>query len=72
MVPTATLDARECSQHSITLKSLRDLHGPPIDYSGLSAAIVEAARVHEDAVRLGNTTQEATTSDGDVGLAEVM
>lgn len=53
VVPTAVLDCRERSQHSITLKSLRDLHGPPVDYSGLPVAIAEAARDHKDAMGTG-------------------
>lgn len=46
VVPTATLDGRERSQHSITLKSLRDLHGEPVPYSGLRDAIGVAAAAH--------------------------
>lgn len=50
VVPTATLDRRERSQHSITLKSLRDLHGEPVGYFGLQRAIGEAAAEHDAAV----------------------
>ena len=46
VVPTVTLDRRERSQHSITLKSLRALHGPSVDYAGLRDAVGEAAAVH--------------------------
>ena len=51
VVPTVTLDRRERSQHSITLKSLRELHGPPVDYAGLKDAIADAAAVHRAATR---------------------
>ncbi len=47
VVPTATLDGRERSQHSITLKSLRDLHGEPVVYADLRRTIGEAAAVHD-------------------------
>jgi hypothetical protein len=43
VVPAVTLDRRERSQHSITLNSLRALHGPPVGYAGLRAAIADAA-----------------------------
>jgi hypothetical protein len=46
VVPTVTLDRRERSQHSITLKSLRALHGDPVGFADLSDAIAEAAGVH--------------------------
>jgi hypothetical protein len=46
VVPTATRDRRERSQHSITLKSLRALHGAPVDYAGLRGAIGDAAEMH--------------------------
>jgi hypothetical protein len=46
VVPTDTLDRRERSQHSITLNSLRALHGPPVDYAGLRGAIADAAAIH--------------------------
>ncbi|MHB1324928.1 MAG: hypothetical protein ACYDGS_02975 [Thermoleophilia bacterium] len=53
VVPTATLDHRERSQHSITLKSLRDLHGKPVGYSDLQRAIGDAAAEHDAAVESG-------------------
>ena len=37
-VPTAALDSRTRSQHSITLKSLRELASDPMDFGGLAAA----------------------------------
>lgn len=39
VLPTATLDARERSQHSITLRSLEALAGPPLAYSQLRHAV---------------------------------
>lgn len=50
VVPTVVLDRRERSQHSITLKSLRDLHGEPVGYADLKRAIGKAAEVHDAAV----------------------
>jgi hypothetical protein len=50
VVPTAVLDARTRSQHSITLKSLRALHGPPITYAGLRDAVATAAERHRAAL----------------------
>ena len=49
VIPTVVLDRRERSQHSITLKSLRDLHGEPVAYSGLRDAIGKAAAAHDAA-----------------------
>ena len=46
VVPTVTLDRRERSQHSVTLGSLRALHGPPVGYAGLKDAIAAAAARH--------------------------
>ncbi len=46
VVPTATLDRRERSQHSITLPSLRALHGAPVGYFDLKRAIGDAAEEH--------------------------
>jgi hypothetical protein len=43
VVPTVALDKRERSQDSITLPSLRTLHGEPVEYSDLARAIGEAA-----------------------------
>jgi hypothetical protein len=42
-VPTADLDNRARSQHSITLKSLRELAGDPVGFQGLAAAVERAA-----------------------------
>jgi hypothetical protein len=44
VLPTAALDQRERSQHSITLPSLRTLVGKPVQYSELRGAVEEAAR----------------------------
>jgi hypothetical protein len=49
VVPTAVLDRRERSQQSITLPSLRALHGEPVEYSWLERAIGEAAAVQSAA-----------------------
>lgn len=43
VVPTVVLDKRERSQDSITLKSLRELVGESVRYSGLQKAIEVAA-----------------------------
>lgn len=43
VVPTVLLNRRERSQHSISLKSLQDLHGEPVVYDGLRDAIWKAA-----------------------------
>ena len=43
VVPAVALDRRERSQHSITLPSLRALHGESVGYSELKRAIGEAA-----------------------------
>jgi len=46
VVPTVVLDRRKRSQSSITLKSLRDLHGDPLSFGKLKEAVGEAARFH--------------------------
>lgn len=46
VVPTITLDRRERSQQSITLKSLRAIHGDPVAYEGLADAVASAAEAH--------------------------
>jgi hypothetical protein len=51
VVPTAKLDNRTRSQHSITLKSLRALSGEPVMYSDLRRAIRDAADIQ---VKLAN------------------
>jgi hypothetical protein len=43
VVPTAWLDKRERSQHSITLPSLRRLAGESVSYAGLRRAVEKAA-----------------------------
>jgi hypothetical protein len=43
VVPTAVLDARERSQHSITLQSLDALHGDPVAFHMIAAAVAVAA-----------------------------
>jgi hypothetical protein len=44
VLPTAALDNRKRSQHSITLRSLRKLSGEAIGYLGLRHAVEEAGR----------------------------
>lgn len=46
VVPTAKLDARKRSQHSITLKSLRRLPCDPVAFHDLAFAIDRAASEH--------------------------
>lgn len=43
VVPTAVLDARKRSQHSITLPSLKVLHGEPLRFGGIADAVKGAA-----------------------------
>ena len=43
VLPTATLDARTRSQHSITLPSLLKLHGESVPFTGLRNAVLIAA-----------------------------
>jgi hypothetical protein len=43
VVPTAWLDSRARSRHSITLPSLRALSGSPVSYSALCRAVQRAA-----------------------------
>lgn len=43
VLPTTALDHRSRSEHSITLKSLEALAGPPVDYHGLKEAVEHAA-----------------------------
>lgn len=56
VVPTAQLDSRARSQHSITLNSLRALAGEPVTYSGLRHAVQEAARLQ---AKLANKAMQA-------------
>jgi len=43
VLPTAILDARTRSQHSLTLKTLRDLTGGPVDYWHLAGRVASPA-----------------------------
>lgn len=45
VVPTAQLDNRTRSQHSITLNSLRALAGEPVTFSELRHAVQQAAKI---------------------------
>ncbi len=45
VLPTAALDARTRSQHSITLHSLESLAGPAIAYDALREAVHQAAKM---------------------------
>lgn len=47
VLPTSALNARKRSQHSITLPSLLDLHGPGIAYPQVRASVLEAFRGQE-------------------------
>lgn len=49
VLPTALLDARTRSQHSITLPSLSRLHGDPLPFAKLGDAVRKAAGVVGDA-----------------------
>jgi len=49
VLPTAVLDARERSQHSITLPSLKRLKAGPHQYTELHSAVLNAAKEHRDA-----------------------
>jgi hypothetical protein len=44
VLATSVLDARTRSQHSVTLESLEQLAGPPVEYSRLGQAVEDAAR----------------------------
>jgi hypothetical protein len=52
ILPTAVLDARTRSQHSITLRSLDRLAGLPVDYAGLSEAVERSAEQRRAPVTL--------------------
>jgi len=47
VLPTAVLDARTRSQHSITLPSLLKLHGPSVAYAGLKESVHSAYQQHQ-------------------------
>lgn len=51
VVPTAKLDNRKRSQHSITLKSLLALSGEPVMYSGLRDAVLLASSSQNEPAR---------------------
>lgn len=46
VLPTSVLDARQRSQHSITLRSLQHLCGAPVGYEELADAVSRAALVN--------------------------
>jgi hypothetical protein len=50
VLPTATLDTRMRSQHSITLKTLDALCGMPVDYRDLRTSVAHAARHRSEKV----------------------
>lgn len=54
VVPTAVLDARERSQHSITLRSLENLTGGGVPYEGLRSAVDCAFRSHLELTKTGS------------------
>ena len=43
MLQAAVLDARERSQHSITLATLKALPGEPVRFEGITGALARAA-----------------------------
>lgn len=43
VVQTAVLDSRKRCQHSITLPSLKGLHGEPLSFAGIAEAVARAA-----------------------------
>ena len=55
VLPTARLDSRTRSQHSITLKSLRALAGEPVTFSDLEDALFAAAALQRELA--GSATQ---------------
>lgn len=44
VLPTSVLDARKRSQHSITLPSLLELHGPSLSFAEIREAVLNASR----------------------------
>ena len=56
VVPTAQLDNRTRSQHSITLNSLRALAGEPVAYSDIGRAVAGAAKAQKE---LANKAMQA-------------
>lgn len=63
VVPTATLDSRKRSQHSITLPSLKALTGKPVCFSMLRKAIEEAGKAQRE------LSESAKPSDGSPGCS---
>lgn len=59
VLPTSVLDRRKRSQHSITLPTLETLCGRSVSFSGLRAAVLEAARCREEAGGQSSTQQTA-------------
>ena len=64
VLPTATLDARTGSQHSITLKSLREREGGPVDYWHLAGRVANLASAKPE-----GTVQSITAESGRAPLA---
>lgn len=52
VLATAVLDGRTRSQHSITLRTLQSLAGPPAHFDSLRMAVMEAAKVQAGAANL--------------------
>lgn len=50
VLPTVRLDERERSQHSITLRSLRQLCEKPVDFFGLKLAVERAAAKQKQSI----------------------
>lgn len=60
VLPTSTLDARQRSQYSITLKSLQRLCGPPVGYGELAEAVKRAAAVNVQVEHVEQTSMFVT------------
>lgn len=53
VLPTAVLDARKGSQHSITLKSLANLAHGHVDFHQLRAKVLASTDIHGESIELG-------------------
>jgi len=67
IVPTASLDGRTRSQHSITVPSLRTLVGESVGYSELEQAIRAAARIQLGSDGLMGTSNNGIQTDNASG-----
>lgn len=62
VLPTAVLNGRTRSQHSITLRTLHEISGGPVAYHNLRAAVVQTAERHTAAAKGGSYEQEEQSS----------